>query len=68
VRWLGFDWGEHCYFASDYFQQLYDMAEKLIVAGKAYVDSQSLEAIRERGSFHRRAWPAPSATAAWTRT
>jgi glutaminyl-tRNA synthetase len=53
VRWLGFDWGDHRYFASDYFQQLYDMAEKLIVAGKAYVDSQSLEAIRDgRGSFH----------------
>ena len=53
VRWLGFEWGDHCYFASDYFQQLYDMAEKLIVAGKAYVDSQSLEAIRDgRGSFH----------------
>jgi glutaminyl-tRNA synthetase len=53
IRWLGFDWGEHGYFASDYFQQLYEMAVRLIKDGKAYVDSQSLEAIREgRGNFH----------------
>jgi glutaminyl-tRNA synthetase len=38
VRWLGFDWGEHLYFASDYFEQLYRWAEDLIAAGKAYVD------------------------------
>lgn len=45
VRWLGFDWkqadGEHLHFASDYFDQLYTMAEYLITAGHAYVDSQS---------------------------
>ena len=35
VRWLGFDWGEHLYFASDYFEQLYLWAESLIEAGKA---------------------------------
>ena len=53
VRWLGFDWGEHLYFASDYFEQLYTMAEQLIRDGKAYVDSQSLDAIRDgRGNFH----------------
>ena len=38
VRWLGFDWGEHLHFASDYFEQLYEWAEHLIRAGKAYID------------------------------
>ncbi|MDZ7268660.1 MAG: glutamine--tRNA ligase/YqeY domain fusion protein [candidate division KSB1 bacterium] len=46
VRWLGFDWGEHLYFASDYFEQLYDYAVQLIKAGKAYVDDLSTEEIR----------------------
>ncbi len=46
VAWLGFDWGEHLYFASDYFEQLYDWAEHLIRAGKAYVDDLSPEDIR----------------------
>src|ERR1700751_1096690 len=46
VRWLGFDWGEHLYHASDYFEQLYAWAEDLIRAGKAYVDDQSHEAMR----------------------
>ena len=46
IRWLGFDWKEHLYFASDYFEQLYDLAVDLIKAGKAYVDSQSEEEIR----------------------
>ena len=41
VRWLGFDWGEHLYHASDYFEQLYDWAEHLIRTGKAYVDDQT---------------------------
>src|SRR5450755_1525577 len=41
VHWLGFDWGEHLYHASDYFEQLYAWAEHLIRAGKAYVDDQS---------------------------
>ena len=43
VRWLGFDWGAHLYYASDYFQQLYDWAVQLIRAGRAYVDDQSAE-------------------------
>ena len=47
IRWLGYDWGEHLYFASDYFGQLYDFAEVLIKKGLAYVDSQSGQAIRE---------------------
>jgi glutaminyl-tRNA synthetase len=52
VRWLGFDWGEHLYHASDYFEQLYEWAEHLIRAGKAYVDDQSAEETRAtRGSL-----------------
>jgi glutaminyl-tRNA synthetase len=52
VRWLGFDWGEHLYFASDYFEQLYDYAVQLIKAGKAYVDDLSAEETREhRGTL-----------------
>ncbi len=46
VRWLGFDWGEHLYYASDYFEQLYDWAVQLIKAGKAYVDDLSMDEIR----------------------
>ena len=46
VRWLGFDWGEHLYHASDYFEQLYGWAEELIGAGKAYVDDQSQDEMR----------------------
>jgi glutaminyl-tRNA synthetase len=46
VRWLGFDWGKHLYHASDYFEQLYEWAEHLIRAGKAYVDDQSQEEMR----------------------
>ncbi|HET7427172.1 MAG TPA: glutamine--tRNA ligase/YqeY domain fusion protein, partial [Gemmatimonadales bacterium] len=46
VRWLGFDWDEER-FASDYFERLFEIAEALVRAGKAYVDSQSEEAIRE---------------------
>jgi glutaminyl-tRNA synthetase len=52
VRWLGFDWGEHEYYASDYFEQLWQWAVALIEKGKAYVDSQSAEQIREtRGTL-----------------
>jgi glutaminyl-tRNA synthetase len=52
VRWLGFDWDKHLYFASDYFEQLYAWAEYLIRAGKAYVDDQSQEEIRiNRGTL-----------------
>ncbi len=46
VRWLGYDYGEHMYYASDYFEQLYQFAEQLIRDGKAYVDSLSGEEIR----------------------
>lgn len=52
VRWLGFDWEDRLTHASDYFDQLYEAAERLIEMGKAYVDSLSAEEIREyRGSF-----------------
>ena len=52
VRWLGFDWGKHLYHASDYFEQLYDWAEHLIRAGKAYVDDQSQDEMRaSRGTL-----------------
>ncbi|MBL25283.1 MAG: glutamine--tRNA ligase [Rhodospirillaceae bacterium] len=52
VRWLGFDWGEHLYFASDNFDQLYEMARSLIEGGKAYVDDLSADEIREyRGTL-----------------
>jgi glutaminyl-tRNA synthetase len=56
VRWLGFDWVvdgvEHQHYASDYFDELYAFAEKLIEAGKAYIDSQSADEIhKNRGTF-----------------
>jgi len=52
VRWLGFDWGEHLYYASDYFGQLYRWAEELILKGKAYVDDLTPEEIRSyRGTL-----------------
>ncbi len=52
VRWLGFDWGDHLYYASDYFEQLYEWAEHLIRTGKAYVDDTAPEAMRaQRGTL-----------------
>jgi glutaminyl-tRNA synthetase len=52
VRWLGFDWGEHLYHASDYFEKLYAWAVHLVRAGKAYVDDLSADEIREhRGTL-----------------
>ncbi len=46
-KWLGWDWGEHLYYASDYFEQLYELAIRFIKDGKAYVDSLTEEEIRE---------------------
>jgi glutaminyl-tRNA synthetase len=46
IRWLGYDWSEHEYYASDYFEQLYDLACELIRKGLAYVDSQTGDEIR----------------------
>ncbi len=52
VRWLGFDWGEHLYYTSDYFEQLYDWAVHLIREGLAYVDDLSPDEMREhRGTL-----------------
>ena len=52
VRWLGFDWGPHLYYASDYFEQLYEWAVELIRAGRAYVDDLSADEIRaHRGTL-----------------
>jgi glutaminyl-tRNA synthetase len=52
VRWLGFDWGDREYYASNYFEQLFEYAVQLIKAGKAYVDSLSAAEIREyRGTL-----------------
>ena len=52
VRWLGFDWEDRLFFASDYFEQLYQYAVQLIKDGKAYVDSLSADEIREyRGTL-----------------
>ena len=52
VRWLGWDWGEHLYFASDHFDKLHDFAVDLITKGKAYVDDLDQEQIRKyRGTL-----------------
>ena len=52
IRWLGFEWGEHEYYASDYFPQLYQWAVALIEKGLAYVDDQTADEIREnRGTL-----------------
>ena len=52
VRWLGFDWGEHLYFASGHFERLYEWAQHLIRNGDAYVDDLSADEIREyRGTL-----------------
>ncbi len=60
VRWLGFDWGENLYFASDYFERLYGWAEELVEAGLAYVDDLSAEEIREhRGTLTEPGRPSP---------
>ncbi len=60
IRWLGFDWEDRLYFASDYFEQLYDWAEQLVRDGKAYVDSSSEEEIRElRGTVTEPGRPSP---------
>ena len=60
VRWLGCDWGERLYHASDYFERLYDWAEDLVRAGKAYVDDLSAEEIRaHRGTLTEPGKPSP---------
>ena len=52
VKWLGFDWDDHLYYASDYFEQLYQYAEQLILDGNAYVDGLTADEMREyRGTL-----------------
>jgi glutaminyl-tRNA synthetase len=59
IRWLGFEWSS-LHYASDYFEELYQLAVKLIQKGKAYVDSSSEEQIREcRGDFYKKGKPTP---------
>ncbi len=61
VKWLGFDWGEHLYYASDMFEQMYALAVKLIRDGKAYVCDLSRDEFREhhRGSLKQHGTPSP---------
>jgi glutaminyl-tRNA synthetase len=60
VRWLGFDWQDRLFFASDYFEQMYCWAKQLIRAGKAYVDDQTADQIREnRGTLTEPGKPSP---------
>ena len=60
IRWLGFDWGEHLYYASDYFERFYEFAQQLIKTGRAYVDSQSIDEIRaNRGTVTAPGTPSP---------
>jgi glutaminyl-tRNA synthetase len=61
VRWLGFDWGDRLFYASDYFDQLYDWALVLIRDGKAYVDDLSADEIRE----HRGTLTQPGRNSPW---
>jgi glutaminyl-tRNA synthetase len=63
VTWLGFGWGEHLYYASDYFEKCYEYAEYLIQHGKAYVDSLTAEEIRtHRGTLTEPGKPSPYRT------
>jgi len=60
VRWLGFDWEDRLYFASDYFEQIYEWAEKLILNGRAYVCDLSADEVREtRGTLTEPGRPSP---------
>ncbi|MGH7804304.1 MAG: glutamine--tRNA ligase/YqeY domain fusion protein, partial [Candidatus Binatia bacterium] len=61
VRWLGFDWGDRLYFASDYFERMIELATELVKAGKAYVCDLSADEIREyRGTLTEPGRPSPS--------
>ena len=60
VRWLGFDWGQHLYYASDYFTAFHECAEHLVREGLAYVDEQNAEQIRvTRGTLTEPGRPSP---------
>lgn len=60
IKWLGWDWEDRLYYASDYFEQMYEYAEQLVKAGKAYVDELSAEEIRDyRGTLTEPGKPSP---------
>src|SRR5512137_499496 len=60
VRWLGYDWEDRLYYASSYFEQMYEFALQLVEAGKAYVDDSTAEQIREyRGTLTQPGKPSP---------
>ena len=60
VRWLGYDWDDRLYFASDYFEQLYRYAEELVEAGKAYVCDLTADQVRDhRGTLTEPGWESP---------
>ncbi|MDB4262131.1 glutamine--tRNA ligase, partial [Akkermansiaceae bacterium] len=60
IAWLGYEWGDHLYFASDYFEYFYDCAVALIKKGLAYVDTQTPDEIRaQRGKVHEAGTPSP---------
>ena len=60
ITWLGYDWGDHLYFASDYFEYFYDCAVALIEKKLAYVDTQTSDEIRaQRGKVHEAGTPSP---------
>lgn len=61
IKWLGFDWGKHLYFASDYYDKMYEIAVNLIKNGKAYVDNSSVEEIKAmRGTLTEKGKESPS--------
>ena len=62
IQWLGYKWGNE-YYASDYFQQLWDFAIRLIKEGKAYIDEQTSEQIAaQKGTPTQPVWKVPTAT------
>lgn len=69
IKWLGADWEERLFFASDYFEQMYEGAVKLIKKGKAYVSDLTAEEMREyRGTLTEPGRKTPTGSAAWRKT
>jgi glutaminyl-tRNA synthetase len=69
VKWLGFDWADRLYYASDYFDKLYEYAVELIKKGRAYVCDQSLDEMRQsRGTITEPGKESPFRAGQWKRT
>jgi len=69
IRWLGYDWEDRLFYASSYFEQMYEHALKLIQYGKAYVDDLTAGQIKEyRGTLTEPGKPSPYGTALWKKT